>query len=315
VKITSFKTNSKIARRELGRALTAVENDLDNSDVVINETFNSATKSKIFGITGAPGVGKSTLIDQLIKTFLDGGLTVAVLAIDPSSPFTGGALLGDRTRMYSSGLHNNLFIRSSSSRGHLGGISSKTPEMIKVIEAFDFDIIIVETVGVGQAELDIMKCAHFTSVVLSPNMGDSLQALKAGLIEIADLFVLNKADIAGINQLEKDILFALSLGQSTLKKPKILKTSSTNQTGVLELKKVLLEEYEVLNASGEMDRRIKDSLNFQLELGLRENLKRIFNKFDSLSKKRSSIEEEMYKYKLSPRAAANKLFKDLEKNL
>jgi LAO/AO transport system kinase len=313
MQILSFKENSKEARRILSKGLTEIENSLPKAQEISNKAFQSSHSAKVFGITGAPGVGKSSLINLLIESFVADGLSIAILAVDPSSPFTGGSLLGDRTRMHSNDLYPYLYIRSSSTRGHLGGISPKTPEMLSLINAFQFDIIIIETVGVGQAELDIMKCADLTAVVLSPNMGDSLQALKAGLIEISDLFILNKADIPAISELEKDIIFSLSLGSATSKRPEIVKTSCINPQGIDLLKKSLLECHEKLSKSGEIALRRKSGLEFQLEVNLRECLSNLFNKNKTLNSKKSKIKEKIYAKKISPRDAALDIFKDFEK--
>lgn len=313
MKILSFKENSNVARRNLSKGLTEIENNLSNAREISNLAFQSKHSAKVFGITGAPGVGKSSLINLLIESFVADGLTIAILAVDPSSPFTGGSLLGDRTRMHSNDLYPYLYIRSSSTRGHLGGISPKTPEMLTLLKAFQFDVIIIETVGVGQAELDIMKCADITAVVLSPNMGDSLQALKAGLIEIADLFVLNKADIPSISELEKDILFSLSLGGNQSKKPAIIKTSCTNPQGINELKKGLFEIYESLLNSGEIEIRRKKALDFQLEVHLKDCLINLFNNNKTLHSKKALLLEKVRSKAISPRDAALDIFKDFEK--
>jgi LAO/AO transport system kinase len=184
-------------KRVLGRALSIIENEDAAASPWYESLYKSTGKARIWGFTGAPGAGKSSLINVLIKEIRKNlNLSVAILAIDPSSPYTGGAILGDRTRMYESGNDEKVFIRSSASRGKLGGLSSKTPEMIHILDAAGFDIIIVETVGVGQGELDIMRIADVITVVLSPHNGDSLQTLKAGIIEVADIFALNKSDLS-----------------------------------------------------------------------------------------------------------------------
>ena len=310
--ITSFKNNPGVARRILSKALTAVENATTDSSSINEEAFKSKKETIKIGITGAPGAGKSSLINLLIESLVKDGLSIGILAIDPSSPFTGGALLGDRTRMHSSELYSSLYIRSSSTRGHLGGISPKTPEMLSVINAFDFDIIIVETVGVGQAELDIMKCVDLTAVVLSPNMGDSLQALKAGLIEIADIFILNKADIPSVSELERDLLFSLSLGPHDKKRPNIYKTSCLNPIGIDELKLALFSEHNNIKSSGELAKRKLRSLDFQLELNLRENLNSMFNKNQELNNNKKMLLEKIYKHQISPREAAQQIFSKIE---
>lgn len=210
-------------------------------------------KAHVIGVTGAPGAGKSTLVDQLAVLARKSGQQVAVLAVDPSSPFTGGAILGDRIRMSHASEDKDVFIRSMATRGSLGGLSRATLEAVHVLDAAGFDLIIVETVGVGQAEVDIVRTADTCLVVLVPGMGDSVQIIKAGLIEIADIFVINKADRDGVNSLEKDLLTLLTLVESPpgAWRPKVLKTVSTTGEGVTSVltestaHKVWLEQSEL----------------------------------------------------------------------
>lgn len=191
-------------------------------------------RARVIGITGAPGAGKSTLVDQLATHFVEQGASVAILAVDPSSPFSGGALLGDRIRMDRSAQNPSVFIRSMATRGALGGLSRATLESVYVLDSAGFDVVLVETVGVGQAEVDIVRAADTCVVVLVPGMGDSVQIIKAGLMEIADLFVINKADRDGALLLEKDILALLSIGESSQRQwePRIIKTVATTGEGV-----------------------------------------------------------------------------------
>lgn len=305
-----FSENPKKHRRELAKLLSAIENNGDGADEIIKKSFSHKSSSKVIGITGAPGAGKSSLINFLIEELSNESYSIAVLAVDPSSPFTGGAILGDRTRMHTSSLYENLYIRSSSTRGHLGGLSVKTPEMLSVLSYYNFDFIIIETVGVGQAELDIMKCAHMTCVVLSPNMGDALQAIKAGLIEIADLFILNKADIPAINELEKDILFSLSLASKDAKKPNIIKTSALKKEGIIDLKKAIFSEYQNLKSSGDIEKRIKNGLDFLIELNLQDLLNKTFADPNLINIK-NYIKSKVFSFELSPREASKQIFEGL----
>lgn len=298
-------------RRAIARSLSIIENDLPLGDELMDAIFSLGGKSKIFGITGAPGAGKSTLIDTLIQSFLKDKLRVAVLAIDPSSPFTGGALLGDRARMFSSGMEDRAFIRSSASRGQLGGLSPRTPELIHVLDAAQFDIIIVETVGVGQAELDIMKCADIVTLVMSPHTGDSLQALKAGIIEIADIFALNKADLPGINELERDLLLALSLSPPSEHQGKLIKTKSLDKEGVDILKDEINFLFDKYKQDGILKRRKERSLEFQLEVILREEFSRKFNQNPAIKDARDKLLKQIFKRKTSPRNAGKKILKEI----
>jgi LAO/AO transport system kinase len=222
--------------RSLGRTLSAVENRSAGHLAILKECFRLSGKAGIIGITGPPGAGKSTLTTSLIKAFRKKGRRVGVLAVDPSSSFSGGALLGDRIRMMEMSLDEGVFIRSIATRGAMGGLSLATSDLITVMDAAGFDIILVETVGVGQDEVDIIKEADTVLLVLVPGLGDDIQALKAGIMEIADIFVVNKADKDGADKLEREIESLLSL--SSINKgwtTPIVKTVAIKDSGIEEL--------------------------------------------------------------------------------
>ena len=200
----------------LARAVSLVENQREGFEQLLTTLHPRIGRARRIGVTGPPGAGKSTLTTGLINEFRREGLKVGVIAVDPTSPFTGGALLGDRVRMESVALDPGVFIRSLATRGSLGGISSATRSVADVLDAFGFDRIIMETVGVGQSELDIARAADTTIVVLVPESGDSIQALKAGLMEIADLFVVNKADRPGAERVRNDIEMMLGIDASSI---------------------------------------------------------------------------------------------------
>lgn len=195
----------------LARAVSIVENHRPGFDVLASALHPQLGRARRIGVTGPPGAGKSTLTNQLVRGWRDAGLTVGVVAVDPTSPFTGGALLGDRIRMESVALDPGVFIRSMATRGSLGGLASATRDVCDVLDAFGFDVILIETVGVGQSELDVARTADTTVVVLVPESGDSIQTLKAGVMEIADLFVVNKADRPGADRLRNDLELMLGL--------------------------------------------------------------------------------------------------------
>jgi LAO/AO transport system kinase len=199
------------AKAALARAVSIVENHRIGFDVLASALHPQLGRARRIGVTGPPGAGKSTLTAQLVRHWRDAGLTVGVVAVDPTSPFTGGALLGDRIRMESVALDAGVFIRSMATRGSLGGLASTTRDVCDVLDAFGFDIILIETVGVGQSELDVARTADTTVVVLVPESGDSIQTLKAGVMEIADLFVVNKADRPGADRLRNDLELMLGL--------------------------------------------------------------------------------------------------------
>lgn len=208
-------------------------------------------KALLIGVTGNPGAGKSTIVNRLIEKFRAEDKKVGVVAIDPTSPFSGGAILGDRIRMQKFFNDEKVFIRSVATRGTLGGLSRSTYDIIKVLDAMGNDVIIIETVGVGQDEIEISKIAHVSIVVIVPGLGDHIQAIKAGILEIADIFVVNKADIEGVERTVNDIIYMLSMDQREIK-PEILKTIANRGEGIDEL----IEEIYKLN-------RLKDSAHLK----------------------------------------------------
>ncbi len=215
--------------------------------------------AQVVGLTGSPGVGKSTTTSALVSAYRARGSQVGVLAVDPSSPFSGGALLGDRVRMQEHATDPGVYIRSLASRGHLGGLSLATPQAVRVLDACGFDVILVETVGVGQAEVDIAGLADTTVVLLAPGMGDGIQAAKAGILEIADIFVVNKADREGAEQTRRDLKHMLQLGPSDLAgggwRPPVRLTVASRGEGILEVVAALDEHREWMERTGELARR------------------------------------------------------------
>jgi LAO/AO transport system kinase len=222
--------------RAVARLITRLESGLVGARELAASLRRPRGRARIIGVTGAPGAGKSTLIDQLASQLVAAGRSVAILAVDPSSPFSGGAILGDRIRMDRAANNPSVFIRSLATRGALGGLSRATLESIHVLDCAGFDVVLVETVGVGQAEVDIVRAADTCVVVLVPGMGDSVQIIKAGLMEIADLFLINKADRDGALPLEKDLLSLLSLAEYSAHqwRPRIIKTVATTGVGIAE---------------------------------------------------------------------------------
>ncbi len=197
--------------RAAARLITLVENDINAAEQVINSIYKYTGNAYILGITGAPGTGKSTFISTLIKNFLEKGKKIGIICVDPTSPITGGALLGDRIRMKQYFSLDNVFIRSMANRGQLGGLARATEDAIKILDVYGCDLIIVETVGVGQSEVDIFKSAHTVIVLLVPGLGDAIQAIKAGIMEITDIFVINKMDLGGADKKVAEIIQMLEL--------------------------------------------------------------------------------------------------------
>jgi LAO/AO transport system kinase len=243
--------------RALARLLSLVEDGSPRIREVIADLLPRTGQARIIGLTGAPGVGKSTMTSALVSAFRAAGHRVAVLAVDPTSPFTGGALLGDRIRMQEHATDEAVFIRSMASRGHLGGLAAATPQAIRVLDAAGFELIIIETVGVGQAEVAIASLADSVAVLLAPGLGDAIQTAKAGILEVADLFVVNKADKPDAQQVVRDLRNMLALG--TVEpggwKPPIITATATTGEGIAELVTALDAHWDWLCASGELKRR------------------------------------------------------------
>jgi LAO/AO transport system kinase len=242
--------------RALARLLSLVEDDSPRLREVIKELLPHTGRARIIGLTGAPGVGKSTMTGALIGAFRAAEQKVAVLAVDPTSPFSGGALLGDRIRMQEHATDEGVFIRSMASRGHLGGLAAATPQAIRVLDAAGFELILIETVGVGQAEVAIASLADTVAVLLAPGMGDAIQAAKAGILEVADLFIVNKADRPDAQQVVRDLRNMLALGTYDQGwKPPIITTTATTGEGLAELVARLDAHRDWLTQSGELQRR------------------------------------------------------------
>jgi LAO/AO transport system kinase len=242
--------------RALARLLSLVENGSPRVREVIKDLLSKTGNARVIGLTGAPGVGKSTMTGALVGALRKAGHRVAVLAVDPTSPFTGGALLGDRIRMQEHATDEAVFIRSMASRGHLGGLATATPQAIRVLDAAGFELILIETVGVGQAEVAIASLADSVVVLLAPGMGDAVQAAKAGILEVADLFVVNKADKPDAQHVVRDLRNMLALGASGKGwKPPIITTTATTGEGLAEVVTRLDDHWDWLAESGELQRR------------------------------------------------------------
>jgi len=259
--------------RALSRVITRVENRSADSLDILRQLFRHTGKSQIIGVTGSPGSGKSTLVDRLAAEFRKKNNTVGIIAVDPSSPFTGGAILGDRIRMQTLGVDPGVYIRSMATRGHLGGLAAATADVAAVLEAAGKDPVLIETVGVGQDEIDIVRLAEISIVVLVPGMGDDIQALKAGIMEIGDIFVINKCDRPGVEKMERAILGLLSLGhRADGWQPPIVKTTATKGEGVAELLEAIDRYYVFFRNSISRSRKKQEAERQRLINLLEERL-------------------------------------------
>jgi LAO/AO transport system kinase len=227
--------------RALARMISHVENRESGWQAAMKAIYPGTGSARVFGITGSPGAGKSTLTNQIALGLVGSGFKVGIIAIDPSSPFSGGALLGDRLRMRDSATRKGIFIRSMATRGALGGLCQGARDVVRILDAFGKDIVLIETVGVGQDEIEVVKAADFVVVVCVPGQGDGIQALKAGIMEIADLFVVNKADRDGADEVVADISSMLELSLQKDDVPQVLKTSAIKGEGIESLVSMLIE--------------------------------------------------------------------------
>jgi len=315
-------------RLALARLLTQVENNSPEGRVALAELFPHTGKAHLIGVTGAPGTGKSSLVNQIALYYRKNhDKKVAIVAVDPSSPFTGGAVLGDRVRMRDLSGDSGVFIRSMATRGSLGGIAQTTAAIAQVFDAAGYEIIIIETVGAGQSEVDIARLAHTTLVVEAPGLGDDIQAIKAGILEIADILVINKADRPGVENTERALRSTLELAHPTTRVfrhhgqtmtvaapaidsklwiPPINKTVATEGKGIAEVAESIAKHVEHLRQSGDWAARDRARLGSEMEVMLQETLLARF--FENIQQERyEEIMEKVLNRDLSPYEAVKHL--------
>lgn len=255
--------------RAVGKAISIVENRAQEQKELMKQIHPHTGNAQVIGITGSPGAGKSSLVNHLLKHWRRKGEKVAVLAVDPTSPFSGGALLGDRIRMHDHDADKGVFIRSMGTRGSLGGLSEACQDSVRLLDAAGFDRVIIETVGVGQSELDIMKTADTVALVLYPSGGDIIQAFKAGIMEIADIFIINKADLPGVTQLKAELEDLLHISGAPEHRT-ITETISTSGEGTESVIEALSAHHDYLEASGEKLQRRRRQLDAAVQRRLAE---------------------------------------------
>jgi GTPase len=299
--------------RAVARLLSMVEDEHPSSREIAAELTPYTGRARVVGLTGAPGVGKSTSTAMLLSVLRGQGSRVGVLAIDPSSPFSGGALLGDRIRMSEHATDPGVFIRSMATRGHLGGLALATPQAVRVLDAAGFDVVLIETVGVGQSEIDIVGLADTTVVLLAPGMGDGVQAAKAGIVEIADVFVVNKADRDGADALVRDLARMMSFHptekQGERWRQPVVRTVASRGEGGDDLVRALAAHHEWLVAHGELARRRAARVAGEVEAIA---LRRIRSELDDLRHRGRELAEDVVNRVLDPYAAADALLKSLD---
>jgi len=299
------------------RLIGEIENEMPNAFEELNSLYPHTGRAGIVGITGAPGVGKSTLIDSLIGIFRKQGMTVGVVAIDPTSPFSGGAILGDRIRMQQHNMDKGVFIRSLATRGWAGGLSKATISTIHVMDAMGKDIILVETVGAGQAEIDIVRVADTAVVILTPEVGDEIQVMKAGILEAADIFVINKADRGGADNLKRglEVMLGMKAYLPGEWKPGIILTEAIFNKGIEELADEIRRHKEFLTSSGELERRRKERARLELMVAIEGSLKNyIYQRIDKGDYLEKLIDSLVHR-KTNPHSAALKIINRFSKQL
>lgn len=297
--------------RFIGRAISLAENGGREAAELMKEVFPRTGNASIIGITGAPGAGKSSLVDKLALYYKDRGERIGIICVDPSSPFSGGAILGDRIRMATLGTDKNIFIRSMATRGNLGGLSRATVDAVAILDAANFDKVVVETVGVGQDEVEIVKTADVSVVVLVPGMGDDIQAIKAGIMEIGDVFVINKADREGVLRTQKELEALLSLAhRPDMWNPPIVRTVATESKGIDDLAAAITAYLEFQSGDVHSNDRRRAIARWRLMELLRERLLADLLAGNGTRERLDKLAAEVAEKKRDPYTAIEKLLRN-----
>ena len=301
-------------RRSIAKTITLIENNEPEAQKIVSMLFQKTGKAHVIGVTGPTGSGKSTLIEKMIRELRKRGKTVGVVAVDPTSPFTGGAFLGDRVRMQEHSTDEGVFIRSMANRNAPGGLAKATKDVIRVLDASGKDIVIVETVGAGQSEVEIVKVAHTIVVVLAPGLGDDIQAIKAGIMEIGDIFAVNKADRQNANKAISDIQAMLEMNtEKTGWKPSVLKITALTGEGIAELLAIIKEHKQYLKM-GALEANRKEKAETELSEAIKQKIAESI--IEDLKRKGEweKITEKILTREIDPYSAADMLLKKKKRN-